>query len=197
MSRISGINLIGRMSSSLTDSVVSALPKTTIAGKKKLRAIDWIGEKFSSPENRLILGVSALMTQPFIDAHNKKVDDETRKVSVARTVAKIIAGTFTGYYVRAGCIKMIDAMTKLPSEVANPKSFGGKMRMLFTPDAAKSGVLKSLKMYKNALGTTISLFVMLFTNFLIDAPLTKYLTNLFTDKFIHKQKNDKGGTVNE
>ena len=38
---------------------------------------------------------------------------------------------------------------------------------------------------------------MLFTNFLIDAPLTKYLTNLFTDKYVDKQKTDKGGTVNE
>lgn len=196
MSRIYGVNLISRMSGAITDTIVSAIPKTTISGNKTQKRIDWIGEKFSSPENRLILGVSALMTQPFIDAQNKKVDEETRKVSVARTVAKIIAGTLTGYYVRAGCIKLIDEMTKLPSEVKNPNSFGGKLRMLFTPDDAKTGALKSLKKYKNALGTTISLVVMLFTNFLIDAPLTKYLTNLFTDKFI-KPKNQKGGAVNE
>lgn len=196
MSRIYGVNLISRMSGAITDTIVSAIPKTTISGNKTQKRIDWIGEKFSSPENRLILGISALMTQPFIDAQNKKVDEETRKVSVARTVAKIIAGTLTGYYVRAGCIKLIDEMTKLPSEVKNPNSFGGKLRMLFTPDDAKTGALKSLKKYKNALGTTISLVVMLFTNFLIDAPLTKYLTNLFTDKFI-KPKDQKGGTVNE
>ena len=196
MSRIYGVNLISRMSGAITDTIVSAIPKTTISGNKTQKRIDWVGEKFSSPENRLILGVSALMTQPFIDAQNKKVDEETRKVSVARTVAKIIAGTLTGYYVRAGCIKLIDEMTKLPSEVKNPNSFGGKLRMLFTPDDAKTGALKSLKKYKNALGTTISLVVMLFTNFLIDAPLTKYLTNLFTDKFI-KPKDQKGGTVNE
>lgn len=196
MSRIYGVNLISRMSGAITDTIVSAIPKTTISGNKTQKRIDWIGEKFSSPENRLILGVSALMTQPFIDAQNKKVDEETRKVSVARTVAKIIAGTLTGYYVRAGCINLIDEMTKLPSEVKNPNSFGGKLRMLFTPDDAKTGALKSLKKYKNALGTTISLVVMLFTNFLIDAPLTKYLTNLFTDKFI-KPKDQKGGTVNE
>lgn len=196
MSRIYGVNLISRMSGAITDTIVSAIPKTTISGNKTQKRIDWIGEKFSSPENRLILGVSALMTQPFIDAQNKKVDEETRKVSVARTVAKIIAGTLTGYYVRAGCIKLIDEMTKLPSEVKNPNSFGGKLRMLFTPDDAKTGALKSLKKYKNALGTTISLVVMLFTNFLIDAPLTKYLTNLFTDKFI-KPKDQKGGAVNE
>ena len=45
------------------------------------------------------------MSQPFIDASNKNVDEKTRKVSVARTIAKIIAGTLTGYFVRKGCIK--------------------------------------------------------------------------------------------
>jgi len=194
MSNISGINLIGRMSSAVTDTLISSIPKTTVSSKRAIRTINWVGEKFSSPENRLILGVTALMTQPFIDANNKKVDEETRKVSIARTVAKIIAGTFTGYFVRAGCIKLIDAMTKLPSEV-NPKTFGGKWRMLFTPDAAKTGVLKDLKQYKNAIGTILALVVMLFTNFLIDAPLTKYLTNLFTDK-INKHQKGQGGTVN-
>ncbi len=36
--------------------------------------------------------------------------------------------------------------------------------------------------YKNVLGTVVALGVMLFTNFLIDAPLTRYLTNMFVDK---------------
>lgn len=195
MSRIIGVNLINRMSGSVTDTLVSGIPKTTVSSNNAQKIISHIGEHFSSPENRLILGVTALMSQPFIDAQNKKVDEETRKVSVARTVAKIIAGTFTGYFVRAGCIKLIDTMTKLPSEV-NPKTFGGKLKMLFTPDAAKSGLLTKLKQYKNALGTILSLGVMIFTNFLIDAPLTKYLTNLFTAK-IDKHKNQEQGAVNE
>lgn len=185
MSNINNINFIGRMSSAMSNTVLSRIPNMTIANKKVLNAINTVGAKFSSPENRLILGASALMTQPFIDASNKKVDEETRKVSVARTVAKIIAGTFTGYFVRAGCIKLIDYMTKLPNEVVNPKTFGGKLKTLFTPDAAKSGILKDLTKYKNALGTILALGVMLVTNFLIDAPLTKYLTNKFVD-YIHK-----------
>ena len=40
------------------------------------------------------------------------------------------------------------------------------------------------------MGTTLSLAVMLFTNFLIDAPLTKYLTN----KFIKNIDKDKKQT---
>jgi len=172
---------IERAYGAVTDTIVSVMPKTTITNKTLNGKIDYIGEKFSSPENRLILGVTALMTQPFIDACNKKVDEDTRKVSIARTVAKIIAGTFTGYFVRLGCIKAIEAFTKLPEEI-NDKTTLKKWRMLFTPDDAKAGKLKNLHNYKGALGTMLSLFVMTFTNFAIDAPLTKFLTNKFTDK---------------
>jgi hypothetical protein len=42
-----------------------------------------------------------------------------------------------------------------------------------------------LKKYKEAYGTLLALVVMTFTNFLIDAPLTKILTNKFVAK-IHK-----------
>lgn len=188
MSKIGSINLIGQMLGAMSNTMLPRIPNMTISNSRILKDINTVGAKFSSPENRLILGASALMTQPFIDASNKKVDEETRKVSVARTIAKIIAGTLTGYFVRAGCIKLIDSMTKLPTEIANAKTFSGKMRTLFTPDAAKSGILKDLTKYKNSLGTILALGVMVFTNFLIDAPLTKYLTNKFVD-YIHK--NDK------
>lgn len=190
MVKLGPINSISRLPSAITDTIVSAVPNITISGKKLNKAIDYVGKEFSSPENRLILGVSALMTQPFIDAGNKKVDEETRKVSVARTVAKIIAGTTTGYFVRLGCIKAIDAFTKIPTEITEKTKFK-KLRMIFTPDKAIAGGLKDLTHYKNALGTTLSLFVMLFTNFLIDAPLTKLLTNLFTSKIHQHDKMKK------
>lgn len=188
MLSISKITSIGRrIPGVLVDTMSCAVPKVTISPKLN-NAITWVGEKCSSPENRLILGVTALLTQPFIDGHNTKIDEDTRKVSVARTIAKIIAGTLTGYFVRLGCIKLIDALTKLPTETSS------KWRMLFTPDAAKSGILKNLKHYKNAIGTTLSLFIMGFiTNFAIDAPLTKYLTNKFTAKIHEHDKLKKEG----
>ena len=130
----------------------------------------------------MILGVSALLSQPFIDLNNRKVDEDTRKISAARTVAKIIAGTLTGVAIRAGCIKAIDAFSKLPAQLKNVKN--PKLKTLFTPEAALNGVLKDLTHYKKALGTIISLVVMTFTNFLIDAPLTKFLTNKFVDKIL-------------
>ena len=47
-------------------------------------------------------------------------------------------------------------------------------------------MLTDLTHHKNALGTIISLFVMTITNFAIDAPLTKFLTNKFVDKIKEK-----------
>ena len=152
-------------------------PNPTIKSEKLNHTIEWIGKNLSSAENRLILGASALLSQPFIDAANKDVDKDTRKISICRTVAKIIAGTLTGYTIRKLCIKSIDAFTKLPEQIKPNMKFK-KMRRALTPNGVKS-VTDELVQYKNAFGTILGLVVMTFTNFLIDAPLTKYLTNLF------------------
>lgn len=148
----------------------------TISNPKTIKAIDWIGKNLSSAENRLILGASALLSQPFIDASNKEVDSETRRYSICRTIAKIIAGTLTGYTIRKLCIKSIDAFTKLPTEIKPDAKFK-KLRQSLLPSIKCAA--DELSQYKNALGTLLALGVMVFTNFLIDAPLTKYLTNLF------------------
>lgn len=184
-------NSISRVYRPVVQRVIDVVPSMTVSGEKSLKALKWIGKNISSPENRAILGVTALMTQPFIDLSNKKVDEDTRKVSAARTVAKIIAGTLTGVAVRAGCIKAIDAFTKYPNEITSATKLK-KWRSLFIPDVA----LKTLNQYKKSLGTIMSLGVMLFTNFLIDAPLTKFLTNKFVDK-IHKNDKQKLETKNK
>ncbi len=177
-------NRISCVSNSVTQGIANVIPKLTVKGEKANKAISWIGEQISSPENRLILGVSALMSQPFIDLYNKKVDEDTRKVSAARTVAKIIAGTLTGVLIRSGCIHAIDAFTKYPSQITPDMKFK-KLRSLFAPS---EGLLNDLSYYKKSLGTIISLFVMVFTNFLIDAPLTKFLTNKFVDRINEKKQ---------
>ena len=179
------VNRISTVARNVTGAVAGAIPTVTINGERANKIITWIGKNISSPENRLILGVTALMSQPFIDLHNRKVDEETRKVSAARTVAKIIAGTLTGVLVRKGCIKAIDAFSMLPSQITS-KTKWPWLRTLFTPDSAISGVLTDLTHHKNALGTFLSLFVMTITNFAIDAPLTKFLTNKFVDKIKEK-----------
>ena len=173
---------ISRITDRITSTVSRVVPPMSVAGEKANKAINWIGRNISSPQNRLILGATALMSQPFIDLNNKKVDEDTRKVSAARTVAKIIAGTTTGFFVRYGCIKAIDYCSLIPSQIN--KSMKNKwLRTLFTPDSALTGVLKDLNQYKKALGSFIALLVMVVTNFAIDAPLTKFLTNKFVDKY--------------
>ena len=189
-----GIQPLTHLTSGVRNKIANCVPNLTVKNQKVIKTIDWIGEKISSPQNRLILGVSALMSQPFIDLNNKKVDEETRKVSAARTVAKIIAGTLTGFTIRYACIKSINAFTKLPSEITENMKWK-KLRTLLTPKYLLDKSADELNQYKNTLGTYISLGVMLFTNFLIDAPLTKYLTNKFIDK-IKEKENIKNSISN-
>ncbi len=152
------------------------LPNTTCKEGKLTNGIKKAGEKISSAEQRLILGASALMSQPFIDAKNKNVDEKTRKVSVARTIAKIIAGTFTGFFIRKACIKGIKELSHIPAQGVP------KWKTILTPNGVKDNTTEAFSQYRNAMGTIVALVVMLFTNFLIDAPLTKFLTNTFVKK---------------
>ena len=152
------------------------IPEAVYSDKKMVNGIKKTGEKISSAEQRLILGASALMSQPFIDANNKRVDEKTRKVSVARTIAKIVAGTFTGYFIRKGCIKGIKALSQVEGKNVS------KWKSIFTPKNIKDNTTDAFLQYRNAMGTVVALVVMMFTNFLIDAPLTKFLTNKFVDK---------------
>ena len=65
---------------------------------------EFVGKHINSPEQRLIQGATALAMQPLIDFNNKAADDDTRAVSVARTIGKIIAGTIVGVGVRYASI---------------------------------------------------------------------------------------------
>lgn len=157
---------------------------------KTIERIKWIGREISSPENRLILGVTALMSQPFIDAHNPTLDDEVKGVVIARTIAKILVGTTTGVIIRKGCIKAIDYMTTMPEQIKEGMKHV-KLRQLLLPVAEKLDPQK-LSQYKNTMGTLLALGVMVFTNFLIDAPLTQVLTNIM----VKAKYNKKNGGEN-
>jgi len=161
------------------------LPSIELKNGKILNGIKWAGQHISSPQNRVILGATALMSQPFIDLHNRNVDEETRKVSAARTVAKIIAGTTTGFLVRYYTIKAVDAFTKT-------ENIKKAIDTLLIPPKFKNPLAKTIagiKHYRFALGTFISIGIMMFTNFAIDAPLTKFLTNIFVKKVNDSEKN--------
>lgn len=93
---------------------------------------------------------------------------------------KIIAGTLTGVALRAAFIKGIAAMSKTAAEIpANAGNFSKKFKQCLTPKNLDPDNKDALAQYRNAMGTILSLVAMVFTNFLIDAPLTKFLTNKF------------------
>lgn len=167
----------------ITDRIVNKIPKREFNGERGEGIINWFGKHISTPENRLIIGVTALLSQPFFDLYNKDVDEKTRKVSCARTVGKIISGTLTGFAVRAGFIKL----AKNYSELGN---VGNKtVKKLFTPSNARLDMPYAYKQYQNAMGMLLAIGAMVFTNFLIDVPLTNIITNFLTKRI---DKNGRG-----
>ena len=164
---------------SIKQHIIDAVPQTTIRdGAKRIEKWKYLDEKMSKPaENRFIMGATAIITQPVIDYNNHKVDEETRRVSRNRTIAKILAGTCVGMIVRGSCYKLVKEMTNINgnknySKYLIPKKFMQEL----------SNDTKLLKNFRSALSTAVAILAMCFTNFAIDAPLTVYLTNKFNAK---------------
>ncbi len=137
--------------------------------------------EFSSPEQRLILGVTALFTQPFIDLNNKRVNEDTRLMSFCRTLAKILVGTTVGVLVRKECIKFAHKYTKMTSidkvSALGKYAVAAEKDSLLSPKYVRTYNQIYHDNYVNAIGTFAGIGVSLVTNFLIDAPLTQILTN--------------------
>lgn len=165
-----------------------------INNKTVAACLDWAGRRLHSPEQRIILGATALATQPFIDLQNKNVDKETRKTSAARTVAKIVAGTAVGVAVRYAGIAFVRKFCQY-DKVFNAsggveKIIPKKGRSLFVPiftkgkggnsifPIAEDVLTKRFDKYQKAMGTFVATVAMIATNFLLDAPLTKWFTKL-------------------
>lgn len=168
----------------ITDKIVSWFPKKEFNNGPEEKFINWVGKHVSTPENRIVIGVTALLTQPFIDYFNKDVDKKTQEVSCARTIAKNVAGMTSGYLVREGFIKLIQKCSELGDT-------GKKIQKLFTPSNAPKANTFAYKQYQNAMGMVFAIVGLCFTNFLFDAPVTNYLTNKIT-KFMESQDAKKG-----
>lgn len=151
-------------------------------GEKPEQFLGWCGKNIRPHQQKLILGATALATQPFFDLYNKKVDEDTRKVSCARTIAKIIVGTATGVYIRRKFIQLVEKNSEI-GDVADKA-----IKNFFTPSMVKAKSM-SFMHYRNTLGTFLAIGTMIITNFAVDAPLTQLLTNLFT-RNIHTKKTE-------
>ena len=146
-----------------------------------------IGHKLASPHwNRLALGIAALTTQPAIDYFNPRVDRDTATAAALRTIAKICVCTAVGFAVRGSAYKLVEKYAhispKYGSTLLTPKA------ILSEKDAVKQQNM--LKIHKNALSTITALCVMLFTNILLDAPLTTIAANQLINKY-HSAENSK------
>ena len=175
-----------------------------ISNETVKKGVNWAGKALHSPEQRLILGATALATQPFIDLNNKDVDEETRKISAARTIAKIIAGTTVGVLVRYAGIwaaKRYSQFEKIFADADKKiiaKIIPDKKRGIFTPVFAGKTIFpisdkeftQRITRHRKAMGTLLATVAMVFTNFLLDAPLTKYLTKIF-QKGLEKPKEQE------
>lgn len=164
----------------VSQKAVDAVPKHTVKeSAKKIEAWEKIDGFMSRPaENRGIMGVTALLTQPAIDYHNHKVDEETRRVARNRTIAKVVAGTGVGMLVVRGPIyKAIQSMTNIQGNSKYSKTLLPKKYLKEIADNPKF-----LKNYRSALAMAIALGAMCITNFVLDAPLTAFLTNYLNEK---------------
>lgn len=167
----------------LVDRIVNSIPAHSFTNSHE-KFIEWCGKTLQSPQQKAVLGAVALGVQPLTDLNNKKVDEDTRKISCARTAARIIVGSATGFYIRHKCIKLVTSNSEIG------KAANNAIKKFFTPSLAKKESW-SYNNYRNVLGTFVAIGVMLITNFVIDAPLTQLLTNVFK-KEIHTQKTKEG-----
>lgn len=169
---------------SLVDTIVKSIPDRKFGNRKTENFVHWCGN-LASHHNRLVIGATALVSQPAIDLYNDKVDKKTREVSCARTIGKIIAGTLTGVATRWGFIKLVRENSVIAKTAE--KSF----KSFFTPSTAKE-VTHAFKQYQNNIGTLLAIGAMLITNFAIDAPLTQFLTNHLTKRIenCHKERKE-------
>ena len=160
--------------------ILDMLPNSTSKESKESvnkwdKASHWIGDPMW---NRGIMGATALATQPAIDYYNHRVDEETRTVSRNRTISKIVAGTLVGMFVVRGPIyKMVEKMTDVNGSAKYSKSLLPKIyleRLAQNPNA--------LKNYRSSIAMALALGAMCFTNFLLDAPLTIFFTNMLNKK---------------
>jgi hypothetical protein len=187
------------VSQKIYSNIFNKIPPKTVEGEKAIRGIDTIGKIISSPQNRLIMGVTALASQPFIDLHNKDVDEDTRIVSCSKTLGKIISGTVTGVTIRHLAIKLAEKMSRTPEDLEKLSIKPNKFNTFFSTPNLKPHKTEYYKQYRNFIGTAIGIGVMLITNFAIDLPLTNFLTNFFAKKFRHNGSEspvkEKGGAV--
>ena len=138
----------------------------------------------STTKQTIILMIPGLTINPAIDLFNKNVDDETRKFSACRSIAKELAGSTIGVGVRALCGVGCEALLK------KGHLFG---KML---DKNAKDYLKQVKEHAGIIGGVFALGALLFTDFFVDIPFINLTNELLVKLFFPKYaKNNKSENI--
>jgi hypothetical protein len=165
-------------------------------GKTKFvstKHFDWM-HKLNGTHQRMILGGTAIVTQPLIDYYNPMADEKTRQFSVLKTIIKIVVGTVVGTAVRHVGMKYAKSLTKdaagqakVLSKIKNPET-SAKLKQIFADPHKKEN-------FESNMGTIIGLMGVIVADFTFDLPLAKKSIDVGT-KFLglsdpKKKKEDK------
>lgn len=171
----------------ITQKLFDIIPNIAIKDGAGLKRLNKAGDIMGRPmQNRLIMGATAIVSQPFIDEHNKRVDKKTARASRNRTIGKILAGTAVGCFVRGGIFKLVNMTTNKDisidrwDNVLTPRNSQKVPAHLFK---------NRMRNYRTVSATLLALGVMLFTNVLIDMPLTNKISN-FLNKLDSKKTQE-------
>ncbi len=152
----------------ITDSIAEKMPKIYINTGK-----DGFLQKFGNLQpfqQRAIIGLIELGTQPFVDWwSNRKESKDTRKCSLAKTLAKILAGALVGIGTRWGTCIVWDLLVKHHEKL--PK-------VLKLPNE----LIKNKKL-ADGVKQVASIAMTVITMFTVDLPLTNFIINSFLRKF--------------
>lgn len=169
------------------------LPNLSVNNKDRLKVLNKIGDYMGRPfENRLIMGATAIATQPFIDEHNKRVDKDTARASRNRTIGKILAGTTVGCIVRSGVYNLINKCTVEDISVDRWDNF---LTPRSSSKVSRHLVTNKLRNYRTALSTIVAMVVMVGTNILFDVPLTTKISNYLNKRDAKKKQMGQNSQV--
>lgn len=129
------------------------------------------------------IGIGKAITK-ITDEKDGRTNDSSKK-QATRTFSAAVGGTIVGVVVRAICMTA--------ATIASSKAGG---YIASTVADANNSYLKAenAKMWGKSIGGAVAIFVMMFTNFLIDAPLINKINKAVTDmntKFAEKKKQNK------
>lgn len=172
-----------------------------ISNRNIEKFINYSGKKLNAPQQSVVMGVTAVIFQPYINRKNKKLDNDTRDMAVARSIGKNITGNFFDFITRVASIFAVGGLSKyIINDVKNeddlvteisPKN---KIKDILTPNLKENYIkiphkefLKDYKSYRMAMGALLATGIAVFVKTMVELPVTKKLTEIF-----YKREKSKG-----